>query len=162
MRRLLVWLLTLAMMVPCALGEAEWDVEGAVEALKACWRDEVYEGMAADGYLEVKNTRVVTVANAPKAEGEAAQAYADEYFGDVEYIVEFLLYVDLMGTAPYYQSAGAWSCVVVHTDGTMAVPAENPFDVYLAHTYILDLSGIVESVIDLNQDCNDVYHLLKE
>lgn len=162
MKRFLICLLALAMMVPCALGEAEWNVEAAVDALKACWRDEVYAGMETDGYLEIKNTRVVKIAGEPKAESEDIQSEAEKIFGDVDYIVEFILYADLTGLAPYYQSADSWSCAVVHKDGTVTVPTENPFDDYRAHTYSLDLSGIVESVTDLNQDYNAVYRLMEE
>lgn len=165
MRKILVALLILSMLIAGALGEMEWNVEQAVEVLKAYWRDEVYEGFAtdaADGYLEIKNTRVVVIQKEPEAADAELQEYADRYFGDVAYIVEFLLYTDVLGIAPYYHQTGEWDCVVVHEDGSMEVPAEHPFDAYRSRTYSMDFSGILAEVIDLGQAYNAVYHLNNE
>ena len=163
MKRFLILLLAAAMLIPCGLCEEEYDVAAVVETLKTCWRDEVY-GFAEDasGYLEIKNTRVVVICDAPKAGEESAQAHADECFGNVDYIVEFMLYSDLMGAAPYYQDAGAWDCVAVYEDGSMEVLMENLFSHYTSRTYSLDFSGIIADVVDLNQDYNAVYHLFGE
>lgn len=162
-KQILICLLMLALLIPCGLCETEYDVAAAVEALKTYWRDEAYAfAEDQDGYLEIKNTRIVVIADEPKAENEDMQPQMDKCFADVDYIVEFILYSDMLGAAPYYQNAGSWNCVVVRKDGSMEVPAESPFDDYRSHTYSLDVSGIVADVIDLNQEYNAVYHLLEE
>lgn len=164
MKKMLCCMLLVVFLAPCAFAEADYDVNAAIDALKACWRDEAYgfgpEG--SDGYLEIKNTRLVIIADEPKAGDENAQAHADELFGDVDCIVEFMLYSDMMGLAPYYQQAGNWTCVVIYEDGSMEVPMEHPFDAYRSRTYSLDLSGIVADAIDLNQAHNAVFRLLEE
>ena len=162
MKRFFLWLLLAALLIPAGLCEAKCDIPAAIDALKVCWREEYASAGDEPGYLEIKNTRVIAIADKPKAAQESLQAQADEIFGEVSYIVEFILYSDLANMAPYYTDAGIWDCVVVHRDGTMSVPVNNPFDAYSARTYSMDLSGIITGVTDLNQAHNAVYHLLEE
>ena len=162
MKKLIVCLLMAALLIPGGLCESEYDVAAAVEALKACWREEYSLAENLPGYLEIKNTRIVTIAETPKAAEESMQQCADELFGDVDYIVEFMLYCDPMGMAPYYQNAGNRNCVVVREDGSMEVPVNDLFNVYRARTYSMDISGIVADVIDFNQEYNGIYHLMEE
>lgn len=162
MKRFLLWILLTALLIPAGLCETQCDIPAAIEALKACWREEYAASESAPGYLEIKNTRIIAIAEAPKAAQESMQPQADEIFGNVSCIVEFMLYSNLAGLAPYYQAPGIWECVMVHKDGTMAVPLNNPFDAYRARTYSMDLSGIIADVTDLKQEYNAVYHLLEE
>lgn len=159
MKKAMGFMLAILLLFSCAHAEAGYDVEAAIETLKACWRDEVYDFApeGSDGYLEIKNTRLVLIQEELSAEDE----YAHELFGDVDCIVEFVLYSDAMGLAPYYQQAGNWQCVLIHKDGSTETVMVHPFDEYRARTYSLDLSGIVENVIDLNQTHNAVFHLLE-
>ena len=163
MRKTILWLMLAVLLCSPALGERQYDIDAAVEALKECWRSEVY-GSAEnlEGYLEIKNTRVIEISDTPKADDSIMQQQADQFFGGVDYIVEFMLYSDLSCSAPYYQNAGAWECVVVYEDGTMQTPAHSPFYVYRSRTYSMDFSGIITDVIDLNQEYNAVYRLLQE
>lgn len=167
MKKWLICLLAVLLMMPCALGESDLDVEAAVQALKECWKTEAYAfaGEQSDGYLEIKNTRIVEISDAPEARGENAEALQEtvnDIFADVDYIVEFMLYSDMAGTAPYTRNEGAWDCVVVGKDGTMSVPAQNPINQYRARSYSHDVSGIVENVVDLNQKYNAIYRLMTE
>jgi hypothetical protein len=153
-------------LIPSALCENEQNemIEAAIETLTEYWRAEVYSFAPEDsaGYLEIKNVRVVKISDAPKAGIENAQEYADEIFGEIDCVVEFILYSDTLGIAPYYQNAGAWDCVVVREDGTMEVLVGNPFASYRSRTYSMDVSGIVENVMDFNQEYNAVMYLLEE
>ncbi len=163
MKKFLICLLAAALLIPAGLCETEYDVAAAVETLKNCWRDEVYSfGQELPGYLEIKNTRVVVIADEIGIEDAFEQEQAEKCFSGVDYIVEFMLYADMLGTAPYYQNAGSWNCVAVREDGSMEVLIENPFDAYRARTYSFDVSGIVADVIDLDQEYNAEYHLLEE
>lgn len=163
MRRMLCICLVL-MMLPYACAESGCDVNAAIDVLKACWKEEVYsfapEG--GKGYLEIKNTRIVEIQDEPKAEDEYSQALAEEYFSDVEYIVEFMLYSDLMGMEPYYQEAEQWKCVLVYKDGSMEAVMQHPFDAYRSKTYSVDISGIIEAAVDLHGTHNAVFYLLEE
>ncbi len=163
MKKFLLCLLVAALLIPAGLCEAELDAAAAVEVLKDYWRNEVYSfAEELPGYLEIKNTRVVVIADEIGIEDAFEQEQAEKCFGGVDYIVEFMLYADMLGAAPYYQNADSWNCVAVREDGSMEVLIENPFDAYRARTYSLDVSGIVADVIDLNQEYNAVYHLLEE
>ena len=161
MKRLMSCLLMLMMLLPAGMCDEEYDVDAAIGLLKTCWREEYASMEKLSGYLEIKNTRIVKIADEPKAD-ESVQEYADKYFGDVDYIVEFMLYSDLMGMAPYYQDAGMWDCVIAYEDGSMEVAAKNVFYDYRARTYSFDISGIVADVIDLNQQYNEVCYLMRE
>ena len=162
MKRWMACLLAVMLMLPVGLCEEGYNIAGAVEALKACWYGEYFFAENLPGYLEIKNTRVVRIAEKPKAADESMQPYADEYFGGVDYIVEFMLYSDLLGMAPYYQETGNWDCVVVYKDGSMEVPVNHPFDDYRARTYSTDVSGMIDAVIDFSQEYNAVYYLMEE
>lgn len=166
MKKFLTWMLMLMLLIPSALCENEQNemIEAAIETLKEYWRAEVYSFAPEEsaGYLEIKNVRVVKIADAPEAGIENAQEYADEIFGEIDCVVEFILYSDTLGMAPYYQNAGAWDCVAVKEDGTMEVLVGNPFDTYRSRTYSMDVSGIVEDVVDFNQEYNAVMYLLEE
>lgn len=160
MKKAMIFILAMLFLFSGAYAEETYDVGAAIETLKMCWRDEVYDFApeGSDGYLEIKNTRLVLIQDDLAAENKQAQ----EFFGDVDCIVEFVIYSDVMGLAPYYQQAGNWQCVLIYKDGSMEVVMNHPFDEYRSRTYSLDLSGIVEDVIDLNQTHNAVYHLLEE
>lgn len=162
MKKWIICLLIVVMMLPAGLCEAEYDIAAAIENLKTCWREEYSSAGKLPGYLEIKNTRVVVITDEPKAPEESVQPYADAYFADVDYIVEFMLYSDLMGMAPYYQAAGVWDCVVVYKDGSVQTPMNSPFDEYRARTYTFDVAGIIADVIDLGQEYNAAYRLLEE
>lgn len=159
MKKITLLLMVLSMFA-CAHAQHSYDVETAIETLKDCWRDEVFAFVpeGSEGYFEIKNTRLVQIKDSLPPDDENAL----EIFGDVDCIVEFVIYSDELGSAPYYPQAENWRCVLIYEDGTMETVMRHPFEEYRARTYSLDLSGIIQNVIDLNQEYNAVYLLGKE
>ena len=98
-------------------GEHDDMIEEAIEVLEEHWAD-AYDGMEnrnVDRHFEIKNTRVITL---KKNEYEELE--------DMEYIVDFALYIDYFGDTEYYVEAptgGPWSggAVAVYRDGDMEV-----------------------------------------
>lgn len=86
-------------------------VSKAVSVLENHWED-LYEDskVETDGHFEIKNTRVVNI-----------KENNTEEFKNIDYIVEFILYTDYLGSAPYYENVGIDDTVVVYKDGTMEV-----------------------------------------
>ena len=130
-------------------------VTQAIESLKQEWgvvySDDIY--LEGEGFLEIKNTRILyTFDNID--EGTAA-----ELFGDVDYIVEFLLYTNLYESAPYYMNHGLYDTVTFYSDGSIEVPAMSLLHLYRNYTLTYDFSTIVESVEDLGSAYNAVYTL---
>ena len=99
-------------------GEHDDMIEEAIEVLEEHWAD-TYDEMenSRDGerHFEIKNTRVITL---KKNEYEELE--------DIEYIVDFALYIDYYGETEYYveaPSGGPWfgGAVAVYRDGDMEV-----------------------------------------
>ena len=99
-------------------GEHDDMIEEAIELLEECWADkydEIEKDRDVDRHFEIKNTRVITL---KKNEYEELQ--------DVEYIVDFALYVGWYELDEYYVDARAYSntiggAVAVYRDGDMEV-----------------------------------------
>jgi len=142
-----------------AFAEGEDDIiNGAVDALKEYWTDEVYgkyPDMYDDGYFEIKWCRVVYIKDDIDAE------LKDKYF-DMDCFVEFFLLTDYFGSRPYYAYAGVSECVAVKSDGAYEVLKKNPLDMYRAASYNSDFSGIIESISDRGSEFNNTYLLLKQ
>ena len=95
-----------------------------------------------DRYFEIKNTRVLTI-----------KENDSEQFSNIAYIIEFEIYTDIMGTAPYYYDWNYNDTVVVYQDGTMEVKT-NPLIVYRSTTYSNDFSPFIEKIDDYQQQYN--------
>lgn len=119
-------------------------VTEATEQLKKYWKQEYQDTKHnnTDGYFEIKNTRVITI-----KENEI------ELFKDVAYIIEYELYTDYMGSAPYYENCGVNNNVVVYKNGTMDV-ASNLIRLYRSKTYQTDYSGFIEAIDDYHGQYN--------
>ena len=133
-------------------GDAKSDaVDSAVEALKEAWTAYYQDcPVDTDGYLQIVNTRVVTL----------KENHVPD-MRNVAYIVEFVLYADYYGAAPYYVAAtGVMDTVTVYKDGTVSV-GSNPLKAYSSKTYSWDYSSFVESTEDLG-DAHNVTWDLKE
>ena len=165
------WLCILAasmILLQCAgaLALTQSDVAAkARDALLSYWtefyRADYYQGHT--GYLEIKNTRVFTIAD-PVSSNDSLKANdqrALEIFGDVAYVVEFLILTDYFTAEPYYGFSGAYDHVLVMKDGAVKVSGNNPFQRYRALTYLSDFSGIVAETKDLNDAFNGVFTLRK-
>ena len=147
---------------PAAGGEYDEIVLPAIEALKDAWREiygeypDMYLGHT--GYLEIKNTRILRI----REDLSGAKEAAETLFGDVDCLVEFMLYTDYYGSEPYYAGVGMYDCVALRRDGAVKALSKNPLEFYRSRTYDADYSGIIEEIIDLNGEYNAAYHLLAE
>ena len=161
-------LFTILALTVCGLGAAaepanefELAAQAGRAALLETWRetyaDDMYEGHS--GYLEIKNTRVLRISDNPVSNAlESTDEIAKEYFGDVAYVVEFVIYTDYMLTEPYYGWDGINDCVMIHRNGTATV-GRNPFWTYRSRTYCTDFTGIIDEIEDLGTLCNEVFFL---
>lgn len=115
----------------------------ATAQLMEYWKQSYKESnVEADGYFEIKNARVITI-----KENEI------ELFKDVAYIIEYELYSDYMGSAPYYENCGINNNIVVYKNGTMDV-ASNLIRVYRNNTYQTDYSNFIEAIDDYHGQYN--------
>ena len=133
----------------------------ARDALLREWREEyaqeMYEGHS--GYLEIRSTRVFRIAEESVSHADQRQdEIAQQVFGDVKYVVEFVLFSDYQATEPYYFWAGLKDHVTVSPYGGTTV-TQNPFNLYRGRTYLGDFTGIIEDTVDLGYALNGVYRL---
>ena len=118
-------------------------VTEATAQLMEYWKQSYKESdIEKDGYFEIKNTRVITI-----KENEI------ELFKDVAYIIEYELYTDYMGSAPYYENCGVNNNVVVYKNGTMDV-VNNLILAYRNKTYQTDYSDFIEAIDDYHGQYN--------
>ena len=124
-------------------------VTEATEQLKEYWTQEYKNAEMdnTDGYFEIKNTRVITI-----KENEI------ELFCDVAYIINFELYTDYFGSAPYYENAGIYDDVVVYKNGTMDV-VSNLIRQYRNKTFQTDYSSFIKTIDDYHGQYNCIEKL---
>ena len=123
-------------------------VQEAISCLQTYWQRDYASNTAysTDGYLEIKNTRVITIAPNDL-----------EDWSNIACVVEFELYSDLFGGAPYYVNAGTNDTVTFYTDGRRQV-SRSPFLLYAARTYSYDFDWI-EEIQDLGTAYNGAWYL---
>ena len=124
-------------------------VDDAIKELKSTWKD-IYDEtyVKTDGYFEIKNTRVIEI-----------MKNDIEEFEDVDYIIEFVLYTDYFGSAPYYSYVGMSDSVIVYDNGDMEVSRINLLRVYSSKHYTYDYSDIIEAVNDYGDKYNCIEKL---
>lgn len=142
MKKIILQITTLLIMI-CVLvgcgaqnsgdGKKDDRVEVAVEALNKQWDD-----------YQIKNTRIIDLKETDI-----------EMFEGIDYIVEFVLYTDYFGSAPYYNNAGIYDTVSVYADGHAEINKRNLFDVYRSNTYLTDFSDIIQEITDLGAAYNN-------
>lgn len=81
-----------------------------------------------------------------------------EFFKDIDCIVEFVLFSDYYGTAPYYLNTNIMDSVAIYKDGTCKM-----FEMrhYIQKNYDNKLSAIKYDVIDLEDKFNQKFDLLE-
>lgn len=152
MKRISGFLVVLMIMLSLCLsgcsGNKNNTVSKAINELQNHW-EELYADVNydTDGYFEIKNTRIVYI----------KENDTDE-FKDIDCIVEFVLYTDYYGSAPYYQHVGIDDTVVVFKDGSMKVQY-NLINRYRMKYYSNDFSGFIESITDYSDKYNCVKKL---
>ncbi len=144
----LVLVFVLMLILPsCQNDKQDKKISAAVAELKSYWKDFYSENEKTNGYFEIKNTRVIHI-----------KENDTEEFQDVDCIVEFVLFTDDFGSAPYYVHFLQYDCVVVYRDGTMEVQ-NNPISKYRATYYVIDYSHFIGSVEDLGGQYNCIEKL---
>lgn len=149
MKRISIILLVLMLVGLSACSNNKNDmVSKAIDELKNHW-EEMYDeaNVDTDRHFEIKNTRVINI----------KENDTDE-FKNIDYIIEFVLYTDYFGSAPYYQIVGIDDTVVVYKDGTMEVQ-RNLINKYRAMHYSNDFSDFIESIDDYSDKYNCVENL---
>lgn len=116
----------------------------ATDALIKFWKTEYSESGISDNYLEIKNTRIITIKD-----------NSNEYFSDIECIVEFVLFSNYYDTAPYYTNVGTNDCVIFYKDGTVEV-SPNYFNLYRNYTYSTDFNDVIDTIYDFEHYFNRV------
>ena len=123
-------------------------VTEATAQLKKYWQQTYKEyDVETDGYFEIKNVRVITIKDNDI-----------ELFQDVAYIIEYELYTDYMGSAPYYENCGVYNNVVVNKNGTMDVK-NSLIRIYRNKTYQTDYSSFIAAIDDYNSQYNCIEKL---
>ena len=150
MRKICSFLLVLCLfftLSACGVNEDDMVIK-ATNVLKNHWED-LYDDsiVKTDGYFEIKNTRVINI-----------KENNTEEFENIDYIVEFVLYTDYFGSAPYYQNVGIDDTVVVHKDGTMEVQ-RNLINLYRSKYYSNDFSNFIKSIDDYGDKYNCIEDL---
>ena len=152
MKRAIAILLILFLLVgmsACGKPEKDETVLQAIQELKEAWKqDYATRATHTDGYFEIKNTRVIYIKDNSVA-----------HFEDVACIVEFELYTDYYGSAPYYMDAGRLDSVTVYKDGTMEVNPMNPILIYSRATYTTDFSDLIGAITDYGTQYNQTTKL---
>lgn len=126
-------------------------VDKAVELLKSKWTENYHNEKhpVDDGCLEIKNTRVITI-----------KENDNEHFKDVDRIVEFLFFDNYFDMKPsLYRFDGNWMQVIFYRDGHTEVLSSDYFKLIFGTTYETDYTDVIESIDDLGDTCNAIYHL---
>ncbi len=114
-------------------------VEKAIEEMKKCQKG-LHAGMSEDElYLEIKNTRLITIKDNID---EDKDIYG--IFKDVECVVEFMVINNSYDAAPYYFHFN--DSYAIYKDGS--VKAHNAFNLYRNRTYSTNFSGIIDEIYD--------------
>ena len=120
-------------------------VDTAISILEEGWANLIADGYAAGNYLEIRSTRVVEIL-----------PNDNRYLSDIDYIVEFILYSDLYGSAPYYSNAGIYDSVLFYRDGSVDVLRINPIRAYSNTSYNYDYSDFLGEIYDFGAAYNQV------
>ena len=118
-------------------------VETLEERQAKIYEDALYKDTA--GYFEIKNIRKIKIKDTLSVAAECADL-ANETFGNVDYILEFVLYADYYSSSQPFQTH-IYNEIVVHEDGSMEFPARLLTN-YATRVYDYDYSGIIESIED--------------
>lgn len=127
-------------------------IDKSVAALKDYWTG-YYEEMSesendranGDWYLEIKNTRLIELGEVEK-----------EPLKDVKYVVEFMIYTNFYGVAPYYSSIDVRNTVLIYKDGTVEASKTKGIPQYIAINYE---APPIAAVHDYGTQYNAIYHL---
>ena len=123
-------------------------VEQAIDSVKKEWIKQYDKNSISDRYLEIKNTRVITIKD-----------NESEYFKDIDKIVEFVLFSNYFDSAPYYFNATICATYILYKDGRGEVNERDYFNSVRQRTFNSDFSDVIEKIDDCGGNYNAVYHL---
>ena len=122
-------------------------VRKALAAVKDYWAD-IYakskSGMESE--IHIKNTRVI------RLKPTAGECW--DYLQDVAYAIDFEIYSDYFGSAPYYVNVGIGDMVLIKENGSISVEWSDAFHAYSQWCFSYDYSDLIESV----EDCGSYYN----
>ena len=146
---------------PEETGSAWYDdmVDDAIDVMLDAWKDTYYEPDYPDKeyLLKILNTRIICIE-------DSLEGTQQQYFGDVAYIIEFMLLDDYMSqkevgggqNAGYYTYSGVNDNVTVFKDGRMECQSR-ALTRYRALTYDIDFGTLIEDIVDLDDAYNQVF-----
>ena len=117
-------------------------VEKAIGIVNDIW-GKIYEAqnMDNDGTVDIVDTRLIKI-----------KENDNEYFKDVEAVVEFCIFTDYYGAAPYYMNVDRDDTVVFYKDGHTEV--KDIFVDYMRRTYKMDFSDVIGEVKEYGTEYN--------
>lgn len=138
----------------------------STEKIKKHWKEKYKDTLESnydfvippDGYLEIKNVRLITLKDEHIEKFD--NTMEDYDFENIKYVVEYTLFSDYYGSHPYYVDTGGSDSVWIYKDGHMEVHDTTPFEVYRSVYYDSDFSGIIDTVQDFASEFNATYNLL--
>lgn len=125
-------------------------IEDAIKLLEDEWEVIAVEDECNNGYLEIKNTRILHTDSS-----EIAKALGVD---GVESIVEFIIFTDYYGASPYYYETQYMNNVVFFSDGSSSV-ITNAVQMYSSRTYDAALKNCSFTVIDCGSTFNQIFDL---
>ena len=122
-------------------------VKKAIIELKNAHKKSVSPENQDDQYLEIKNTRLISIKEDAK----------DDYgvFDDVKYVIEFMLLTNYHGTSPYYSYTT--DSYAIYENET--IKQHDAFILFRSMGYSSDFSDIIDEIYDLGGAYNEVFHL---
>ncbi len=134
-------------------------IRAAVQTLRGAWQKEYAPAnyYSAGIYtLDIRATQLIRI-RSELAEREA------KYFGDIDCIIEFLVYDDSLSMnggghgVGYHDVSRILYTVVVHRGGTLEAVKTSPIRLYASRTYEHDYSTFIEEVVDYGDQYNQVF-----
>ena len=120
-------------------------VNKAIDVINTEWESvysKINKSVHTDNMIEITNARIIHIKN-----------NNSDYFKDVDVVVEFDLFTDYYGGAPYYFNVQQNDTVVFYKDGSNQV--NDIFKNYLLKTGENDYSDIIEYRVE----CGDTFRL---
>ena len=158
MKKIYLMLLLIAVLLttslPAAAAENTYDeeIKAALELMKETWQglaEENPEIMPAP-YVDIKHTRILNLSEYPV---DVQNNQPVEGLEGIDYIIEFLMMTNYMGDS-YPCNFGVYDTVVVYENGEMSVPSTNLMRIIRSKYFLMDFSGVIEEIIDLENAYN--------
>lgn len=124
------------------------EIEKALDLIREAWQDRAdkYPVLMPKPYVNVKNTRIIKIAEDPKSEETDNKPL--EILTDVDYIIDFMMLTNYYGDS-YPINVEKWDQVIVKQDGSMEAYDGDLLNRISKSTGIIDFTGIIDEIIDL-------------